>query len=122
MNSHYLIEIMNMLHINPGTKINYNKRGDSIYTYEYIYNNQEEAILKCISHKQGYPCDYIIVGLLLEGEKEVVVEDKLNYKKAYQELVDCIESRYLNCSDNDTPVYHSLLEYIRVIEVRNQGE
>lgn len=51
MNSHYLVEIMNMLHIKPGSKIIYHKRGDSTYTYEYIYNNQEDAFLRCVSHK-----------------------------------------------------------------------
>lgn len=122
MNSHYLIEVMDMLHIKPNSKINYHKKGDATYTYQYIYENQEEAYIQCISHTQGYPCDYIIVGLLLSEDVDVVVEDKLNYKKAYRELVDCIESRYLNCNENDTRLYSSLLEYIQVIEVRNQGE
>ena len=122
MNSHYLIEVMDMLHIKPNSKINYHKKGDATYTYKYIYENQEEAYIQCISHTQGYPCDYIIVGLLLSEDIDIVVEDKLNYKKAYQELVDCIESRFLNCNDNDNRVYSSLLEYIQVIEVRNQGE
>jgi len=122
MNSHYLIEVMNMLHIKPNSKIKYHKKGDDTYTYQYIYENKEEAHIECISHTTGYPCDYIVIGLLLSEDIDVIVEDKLNYKKAYQELVECIESRFLNCSDNDNRVYSSLLEYIQVIEVRNQGE
>lgn len=122
MNSHYLIEVMNMLHIKPDSKINYNKKGDTTYTYKYIYENQEQAYLKCISHKQGYPCDYIIVGLLLSEDIDVIIEDKLNYKKAYQELVDCIKARYENATSDNVSIYYNLLEYIKVIEVRNQGE
>ena len=122
MNSHYLIEVMNMLHINPNSKINYHKKGDATYTYQYIYENQEEAYIQCISHTQGYPCDYIIVGLLLSEDISVVVEDKLNYKKAYQELVDCIKALYENAISDHIPIYYNLLEYIKVIEVRNQGE
>lgn len=122
MNSHYLIEVMNMLHIKPNSKIKYHKKGDATYTYQYIYENQEEAYIECISHTTGYPCDYIVIGLLLSEDIDVIVEDKLNYKKAYQELVDCIKARYENATSDNVPVYYNLLEYIKVIEVRNQNE
>ena len=117
-----VMSIMNMLHIKPDSKINYHKKGDTTYTYKYVYENQEQAYLKCISHKQGYPCDYIIVGLLLSEDIDVIIEDKLNYKKAYQELVDCIKARYESTISDNASIYYNLLEYVKVIEVRNQSE
>lgn len=53
---------------------------------------------------------------------DVVVDDKLNYKKAYLELVDCIKSRYESAESDAVTIYCNLLDYIKVIEVRNQGE
>ena len=75
MEKETLEKVAQLIGLNEGDQIEITK--DRVYSY--LYSNSE---LKCISDEQGYPCDYIVIGLLLEKSnnckiiKNEIINDK----------------------------------------------
>lgn len=84
MKPNILNKVMELLNIENDTFI---ERWYGRERYVYHYN---DSYLRCISHEQGYACDYIVIGELLEDESYVKVMGKKG-KTENQKAIECLE-------------------------------
>lgn len=75
--------MQDVLGLDYDTKIKYEDN-------KYIYNKDG---LICTNKEQGYSCDFIAVGALLEGEAEII--DNIDYKQCWNDMKTFLKTNIL---------------------------